>query len=159
MIEKFVTRNGDGMYEPVYWWPVPGAGQLDPAVPVNISGAYDEGVRCLAVRAPRAAAVMFRSMLAFVVGDKGSQQAQAVRGLKGRLKRMATDGDLHPSIAAWAESIRVLGDGGAHPDELPEPTQEEAENLARLCRRLIEVTYEIEARITRQRGAQTPATP
>lgn len=155
VIEKYAVEGERTVFEPVHWWPVPGAGRLDPDVDPRVAGAYDEGMRCLAVQAPRAAAVMFRAMLAFVVSDKGSPEAKNKRGLKARLKQMADDHTLHPSLAAWAENIRVLGDSGAHPDELPEPTQAEAEDLGRLCRRLIEFVYEINARISRSRPATT----
>lgn len=147
VIEKRHGDNAQCIYEPAHWWPVPGAGHLDPAVNAKVADAYDEGARCLAVRAPRAAAVMFRAMLAFVVADKGSASARSKTGLAGKLKQMAADGDLHPSLASWAEAVRVLGNSGAHPDELPEPTQAEAEELERLCRRMIEFLYEIDARI------------
>lgn len=141
--------------EPLHWWPVPGAAQLDPAVPANVAAAYDEGMRCLAVQAPRAAAVMLRSMLAFIVTDKGSEEAKRKRGLKARLEQMAREGTLHPSLAGWATTIKDLGNGGAHPDELPEPSQAEAEELGRLCRRVIELVYEIEARIQRARNSES----
>lgn len=152
VIEKFRSGPQGVQFEPVHWWPVPGAGQLDQAVPARVAEAYDEGMRCLAVRAPRAAVVMFRSLLSFLVEDKGSDEAKAQRGLKGKLRQMSTDGTLHPSLAQWAETVRDIGNGGAHPDELPEPDLDQANELARLCRSMIEVVYEIDARILRARS-------
>ena len=158
VIEEQVPLSDDAhVRRPIHWWPVPGIGRMDPAVPQRIAAAYDEGMRCLAVRAPRAAAVMFRAMLALVVADKGSDKAKANPGLKGRLRQMAADGTLHPSLAAWASAIREHGDGGAHPDELPAPDHVDAENLALLCRRMIEFMYEIDARIDRDRRSAAPA--
>jgi hypothetical protein len=92
---------------------------------------------------------MFRGMLAYLVADKGSAKAKGERGLKARLRQMADEGSLYPSLADWADTIRDLGDGGAHPDELHAPTQAEVEDLGHLCRRMIEVVYEIPARIER----------
>ncbi|WP_091461656.1 DUF4145 domain-containing protein [Micromonospora inyonensis] len=158
VIEAAYTDGRSVRYKPLHWWPVPGAAHLDPAVPENVAGAYDEGVRCLAVQAPRAAAVMFRSMLAFIVADKGSEQARQKRGLKARLEQMAREGTLHPSLASWAATIKDLGNGGAHPDELPEPTQAEAEEMGRLCRRVIDLVYETDARIQRARNPE-PSPP
>ncbi|GGO30137.1 hypothetical protein GCM10010116_60390 [Microbispora rosea subsp. aerata] len=65
-------------YRAIHWWPKPGADDLDPDVPNDLASAYGEGVRALSVRAPRAAVVMFRGMLAFLVQDKGSQEAKNV---------------------------------------------------------------------------------
>lgn len=154
VVEARYTDGSRVYRQGLHWWPVPGAAHLDPAVPTGVANAYDEGVRCLAVQAPRAAAVMFRSMLAFIVADKGSEQAKQKRGLKARLDQMAMEGTLHPSLASWAATIKDLGNGGAHPDELPEPTQAEAEELGRLCRRVIELVYEIDARIARARNPE-----
>lgn len=109
VIERYSENDEGTLYEPVHWWPVPGVGQLDPEVNAKVAVAYDEGLRCLAVLAPRAAAVMFRAMLAFVVADKGSPAAKGKMGLANKLKQMATDGTLHPSLASWAETVRMLG--------------------------------------------------
>jgi len=99
---------------------------------------------------------MFRAALAFIVKFKGSPEAQAKFGLKAKLKQMKLDGTLHPKLAEWAEIIKDGGNGGAHPDELPEPSQAEAEELGRLCRQMMDYFYEVDARITRARQQSTP---
>jgi hypothetical protein len=145
------TDASEHGHQPFYWWPTPGAGLLDPAVPEEVAQTYDEAMRCVAVQAYRAAAVMFRALLAIVVENKGSANAKAKSGLIDKLKQMSEDGNLHPSLASWAETIRLIGDGGFYPDELPESGQGEAEELGRFCRQVISVVYEVEARIARAR--------
>jgi hypothetical protein len=50
----------------------------------------------------------------------------------------------------------LVGNAGAHPDELEQVDQAEAADLARLCRHLVTVVYETPARIRRARQ-QRPA--
>lgn len=158
VVESESSSPGMVIRTPIHWWPVLGAGSLDPDVHPDVAEAYDEGMRCLSAHAPRAAAVMFRSALAYIVEDKASPVAKSKSNLHGKLKQMATDGDLHPSVADWADHIRVTGNDGAHPDRNPDVTYEKAEELAKLTRYMIQVTYEVDAQIRRARAA-TVATP
>jgi hypothetical protein len=80
VIERPVEVKADGQataYEGIHWWPLRGLDDLDPDIPLQVGSTYSEGMRTLSVRAARAAAVMFRGMLAQVVADKGSAAAQA----------------------------------------------------------------------------------
>lgn len=160
VIEEMVKPGAPYMrpeYRAIHWWPTPGADDLDPEVPGEVASAFGEGMRALSVRAPRAAVVMFRGMLAFLVQDKGSQEAKSKNSLFKRLEAMAQDGTLHPSLVDWAKEIRVIGNAGAHPDELGPVSEEEARDLSRLCRQMISVVYEVPARIARSRSADASA--
>jgi Domain of unknown function (DUF4145) len=143
--------------EGIHWWPVPGSADLDPAIPPEVSSAFSEGMRALSVRAPRAAVVMFRGMLAQIVADKGTPEAQAKRDLYQQLDQMKQDGSLHPTLVEWAREIRVVGNAGAHPDPLSAVSEEEAADLGRLCRQMLSVIYELPAKITRSRAARGSA--
>jgi len=136
----------------VLWWPVPGAADLDPDIPEPVASAFAEGLRALSVNCPRAAAVMFRAMLAEIVRDKGSEAAQQAGGLYKRLMKMAEEQTLHASLVEWAAEIRLVGDAGAHPEDLEPVTPAEAQDLAQLCRQLLSVVYETPARIRRARS-------
>jgi hypothetical protein len=142
------------VYEGMHWWPMPGSADLDADIPPGIGSAYSEGLRALAVKAPRAAAVMFRGMLAQFVADKGSAAAQAKHTLYDKLEQMSQDGSLHPSLVEWAKEIRLIGNAAAHPDALDPVSEQEAAELGRLCRQLLDVIYEVPARITRSRTAR-----
>jgi hypothetical protein len=115
---------------------------LDPDIPPQVGSAYAEGMRALSVKAARAAVVMFRGMLAQVVADKGSAAAQAKHSLYDKLEQMSQDGSLHPSLVEWAREIRLIGNAAAHPDALDPVSDEEAADLARLCRQLLNVVYD-----------------
>jgi hypothetical protein len=136
----------------VLWWPVPGAADLDPEIPEPVASAFSEGMRALSVNCPRAAAVMFRAMLAAIVRDKGSEGAQQAGGLYKQLKKMAEEQSLHPTMVEWAAEVRLVGDAGAHPEALDPVTPAEARDLARLCRQFLAVVYETPARIRRARS-------
>jgi hypothetical protein len=138
-------------YEGIHWWPTPGASDLDSEVPEPVGSAFSEGMRALSANCPRAAAVMFRGMLATVVRDKGSDAAKAAPTLYQQLKAMEQDSTLHPSLVEWATEIRLVGNAGAHFDELAPVDRAEAVDLARLCRQLINVVYETPVRIRRAR--------
>ena len=149
-----VIQRLNGEWSGVHWWPVPGAGVLDPKVSPRVASAYDEGARCLAIHADRAAAVMFRAALAEIVTNKGSQAAQAKPHLHGQLAQMSKDGTLHPSLSDWAKEIKDLGNVGAHPNKLGDIGREDAVNLSHLTRRVIEFLYEVPARIDRSRSSR-----
>jgi hypothetical protein len=154
VIERNLDPRGVPRFEGVHWWPTPGATDLDPDVPEPVGSAFSEGMRALSANCPRAAAVMFRGMLATVVRDKGSDAAKAAPNLHQQLKAMEQDGTLHPSLVEWATEIRLVGNAGAHFDELAPVDRAEAADLARLCRQLINVVYETPARIRRARQAR-----
>lgn len=149
-----MNATGVPLFEGIHWWPLPGSSDLDPEIPAAISSAYSEGTRALSVRASRAAVVMFRGMLAQVVVDQGSATAQSKNTLYLKLEQMSQDGSLHPSLVDWAREIRIIGNAAAHPDALDPVSDEEAADLARLCRQLLNVLYEVPARIARNRAAR-----
>jgi Domain of unknown function (DUF4145) len=156
VIEERINPQGP-VYKGIHWWPMPGSADLDAAIPTEVGSAYSEGVRALSVKAPRAAAVMFRGMLAHFVADKGSPDAQAERDLYHKLEHMSQDGSLYPSLVEWASEIRVLGNAAAHPDALDPVSEEEAADLGRLCRQLLNLVYEVPASIARNRAARGQA--
>jgi hypothetical protein len=148
-----VFRAGTINYRGVWWWPPPGAADLDPSIAENIRNAYEEGVRAMWAKAPNAAAVMFRRTLEGVVKTSGSAAAQAAaeRTLASGLQVMADEGALDKSLAAWAKEIRVTANFGAHFDITDEVTPEEADSLSRLIREVLRYLYEMPARISRTR--------
>jgi hypothetical protein len=152
-VRSGVSRGGMVTYRGVHWWPAPGAGDLDAAIPEAIREAYAEGIRTLGVRSPRAAAVMFRRTLEAVVDDKGGPAAKAAAGknLASALSEMVKEGTLDPNLADWAKEIRIVGNVGAHFDPLGDVQQAEAESLAKLLRSMLEYLYEMPARVQRTR--------
>lgn len=158
VVERFRRTRGDPPTPPevLHGWPARGAADLDQDVPSGIASAFQEGQRALSADAPRAAATMFRGMLAEVVRDKGSAAAAGKSTLYEQLRVLADEGSLHPSLADWAKEIRLVGNAGAHPDPLTPVSREDAAELADLARRFIEMVYEVPARIARSRQRRTP---
>ncbi len=157
VVERMVrpqNQTQPALYEGIHWWPLPGSTDLDADIPSEVASAYSEGMRALSVKAARAAVVMFRGMLAQLVADKGSAAAQAKHTLYDKLNQMSADGSLHPSLAEWAKEIRLIGNAAAHPDALDPVSDVEAAELGRLCRQLLNVIYEVPARIVRSRAAR-----
>ena len=157
VVERRVEQQGPNspiVYEGMHWWPVAGSGDLDADVPPQVGSAYLEGMRALSVKAPRAAVVMFRGMLAQLVADKGSAAARAKHTLYDKVEQMSQDGSLHPSLVEWAKEIRLIGNAAAHPDALDPVSNDEAADLGRLCRQMLNVIYEVPARITRSRASR-----
>jgi Domain of unknown function (DUF4145) len=106
VVERMVSQQanaGPAVCEGIHWWPLPGSVELNPDIPTQVGTNYAEGIRALSVKAPRAAAVMFRAMLAEFVMDKGTPAAQAKRTLYDRLEQMHQDGSLHPSLVEWVK--------------------------------------------------------
>jgi uncharacterized protein DUF4145 len=153
------NRGGVVQWRGIHWWPTPGMQPADPDIPSAVSDAVAEGTRCLAVGAARAAAVMFRGALAEIVTDRGSAAAQAKKSLKAQLEQMATDGDLDKNLADWADHIRLIGNAGAHPNELDPVTLDEATDLSRLINSMLDYLYVMPAKISRARGTAGTPTP
>lgn len=145
--------GGSVQWRGVHWWPPPGSADLDESIPETLRSTFTEGQRALAVKAPRAACVMFRVTLEALVADRGSDNARvaAERNLASALEVMATEGALDRSLAEWAREIRVVGNVGAHFDPSETIEQREAEDLGRLLRQLLAYLYEMPAKIRRTR--------
>lgn len=144
-------RSGTINYRGVWWWPPPGAADLEDSIPSDIAKAYAEGIRAMWAQAPNAAAVMFRRTLEGVVKTSGSAAAQtaAEKRLADGLQVMADEGTLDKSLAQWAKEIRIVANFGAHFDLTDEVTADEAENLSKLIREVLRYLYEMPARIQR----------
>lgn len=130
-----------GKFTGIHWWPPLGAGQLSDDVPGTVSGAYDEGVRALSANAPNGATAMFRTALAYIVEDKGSQTAKAKPDLKDKLKQMAAEGGPVAALSEWMTHVRLYGNAGAHPDLFGDVSVEEAQEVSRLVFTMIELLY------------------
>jgi hypothetical protein len=114
-----MASGGRVNYRGIFWYPPASVASMSEAIPVSIRDAFAEGAKCLAVRAPRAAAVMFRRSLEAVVRDKGS--AAAVKAmddpngsLYAGLKVMADEHTIDATLASWAKEIRLAGNAGGH---------------------------------------------
>jgi hypothetical protein len=145
------TGGGAVQWVGTFWWPPPGITQSAAEIPVPVVEAISEGTRCLLVRSPRAAVVMFRGALGQIVTDLGSEEAKGKRTLAGQLKQMAVDGKLDKNLAEWADTVRLLGNAGAHPNELEQVSQNEADELARLISSIVEYLFVVPARVKRAR--------
>jgi hypothetical protein len=138
-----------------HWWPLPGLAGLNDDVPDDVREAFGEGTRCLSAGAEHGAVVMFRRTLEAIIDDRGDEAAKKQRaagGLAAALKHMSTSGQLDPSLATWATEIRLAGNTGGHFDPLQDLRPGEADDLARLCRSLLDYLYEMPAKIKRARA-------
>jgi hypothetical protein len=68
---------------------------------------------------------------------------------------MAVDGDLDRTVADWDDHARLLGNAGAHPNELDPVTLNEATELSRLITALVDYLYVMPARVRRARGQRS----
>lgn len=144
--------SGQTTWRGVHWWPTPGAGSFDPAVPAPIAAAFDEAVRCLSAGAPNGAAALLRNALALIVADKGSAAAKAKRDLSDKIKQMIKDGGALGALGDWAEHVNLYGNAGAHPEVYGNVTPGEAKDAAALARSMIELLYEAPAKFARRRA-------
>ncbi len=151
-----IERRPDtsSQFSGVFWWPLPGVGVSDPSVPTAVAETFDEGVRCLAANAPNGAAAMLRAALAQIVQDRGSAEAKKKGQLKASIKQMVADGDLWPAFGEWADHIREMGNAGAHPEAYGAVSKDEASDLQRLVRQLIEILYIQPAQIAKARAGR-----
>ena len=147
--------NQYGM-KPVQYYPTDHLADLQrvAGVPAGIVEAYSEGVRCLSVQSPNAAAAMFRTTIAQIVQDNGSAAAKGKRTLKEAIKQMVQDKTLWDDFGDWADHIRDTGNAGAHGEAFDPVTMDQATELKRFTREMINFLYEQPAR----RAAARPVT-
>jgi hypothetical protein len=142
---------------PTLWYPTPGAGEREDTIPDAVWTAYEEGVRCIGIQVPNAAAAMLRSALAQVVQNKGSEEARAKRTLQDAVKQMVKEGSLLPTFGEWADQIREMGNAGVHPEVYGAVSQTEAEDLQGLVKSMLDYLYVVPASIKRTRAAREAA--
>lgn len=145
----------------VSWWPTDHLAGLQQAagLPQEIVEAYSEGVRCLGVQSPNAAAAMFRTTIAQIVQDKGSEAAKKAGTLDKAIKQMVADRALFEDFGDWAHHIRTTGNAGAHGEAFDPVTQEQAAELKVFIRELINFLYVQPARRAAARPATRKAAP
>jgi hypothetical protein len=140
----------------VLWWPADHLADLErvAGVPPEIVAAYSEGVRCLSVQAPNAAAAMIRTTIAQIVQNKGSEAAKKKNTLNEAIKQMVADRALWEDFGGWADHVRLTGNAGAHGEKFDPITMEQAAELKKFIREIINFLYEQPAR----RAAAKPVT-
>src|ERR1019366_8899456 len=106
------------------------------AVNMHVAAATIEAEKCLAVGAYNACAVMTRRAIHSLCEDKKAQG----KDLFAQLADLKTKQLITPDLHEWADSLRVLGRDGAHP-EFPEVTQSDAEDGVKLLREIIKFVY------------------
>ena len=52
------------------------------------------------------------------MSSRGSAEDQRKPNVAKQLSQMAIDGTLTKTLTEWADTARLLGNAGAHPDEL-----------------------------------------
>ena len=136
-------------YRGIHWWPLPET-SLSKDIPESIAGAFAKASSALHAHCPRAAVVMARRTLEAVTVDKGETQGT----LDTRLKKLAAKGDLPPNLATWASEVRLVGNTGAHYDELNPVSVEDANDLMGFLRELLRHLYEIPADLDRRHSSR-----
>jgi len=143
------SKSGGGVltWRGFHWWPS-AEGHVSPDVPSRIGDVFLEGVRAMHAECPRAAAVMARRALEAITADKGETSGV----LADRLKKLAANGILQPTLAEWTKEVRLVGNAGAHFDPMDTVSKKDAEQLIGFVRELLRYLYELPAELARRRG-------
>ena len=80
-------------------------------VPTTALADYEEGLRCMAAGAPRAAASMFRRSLQDSLIQLGADQEAKL------IEQISSVTKLTEDIKDWAHNIRIFGNWGSHPQK------------------------------------------
>lgn len=144
-----LKEGGPISFRGIHWWPLPET-NLSSDISSDVAAAFAEAALALHAGCPRASAVMARRTLEAVTVDKGETSGN----LAARLKSLASRGVLHPSLAAWAAEIRLVGNIGAHYDLMNPVSREDAQQLLSFTRELLRYLYELPADLARRRGDQ-----
>ena len=133
------------------WWPT--GAETTPIdesanVPSEALRFWFEANSCMSVQAYHAAAVMIRNVLSAIANDIGGTDVIAERNLEGKLKKLTGSKPQTNFLLDHMEAIKAIGNAGAHPEDWPEVTEENAETARSVARYLIEVLYEHPQRIS-----------
>jgi hypothetical protein len=147
--EPKAGRSGGGSitWRGIHWWPAADA-QVSTDVPVQIAEVFQEAVRAAHAECPRAAAVMARRTLEAIAAEKG----ETTGVLADRLKKLAANGVLQPTLAEWAKEVRLVGNASAHFDPIESVSKKDAEQLNAFVRELLRYLYELPAELARRKG-------
>lgn len=135
-----------------------------PDLPAEITKAFEEGTRCLAVEAPNAASAMFRLCLDIASksllppeDQEGGPDKQSRRNLAPRLRWLFDNRLLPADLKALSSAVKDHGDEGAHEGCLD---QHDAEDIYDFAFALLDRLYSEPARIeaaTARRAARRQA--
>jgi hypothetical protein len=120
-----------------------------PAVPEPVAAAAIEAEKCLGVGAYNACGVMTRRAIHSLCADKGAEG----RDLFAQLKDLRTKQVITPDLHEWADSLRILGRDGAHP-EFPEVPADDAEDGVKLLREIVKYVYILPHELAEKRKAK-----
>lgn len=149
------VSGGTISYRGIHWWPLPEQ-KVSSDVPNGIASAFGEAAAALAAHCPRASVVMARRTLEAITVDKGESSGN----LDQRLRALAARGSLQPTLADWAQEVRLVGNTGAHADPMEKVLVEDAQQLLSFIRELMRYLYELPAELNRRRSGpqQGPGT-
>lgn len=125
--------GGWGSYEQVY---PPTDRQLPRSVPQSIRNCFAEAQRCMRSRSYTAAAIMARRVLENIRNEQGYEKGT----LLNALQKMRDDNKIDPRLYEWADSVREVGNEGAH-DTATQISHEDAEEVLRFVEALVDYLY------------------
>lgn len=121
------------------------------ALPDDITSAFVEGTRCLAITCPNAAGAMFRLCLDLATkgllpdeGQPDDPDKHTRRNLAPRLRYLFDKGLLSAELKPLSDAVKGNGDDGAHEGSL---TDEEAEDIYDFAFELLDRIYSQPARL------------
>jgi hypothetical protein len=116
-------------------------------VPSAILSEFKEATRCFSVEAFTASVVMVRRVLEGVCDDLGVASRTLADSLQNAQKKGLIDGRL----GDWAQTLRIIGNDGAHFTGRAVDKHDAEESLA-LCEEVLRYMYATPARVSRLRA-------
>lgn len=130
--------EGWGDYEQVY--PETDR-QLPASVPKSIRGDFAEAQRCMRARGYTAAAIMARRVVESIRKTQGYPDGS----LFSALQKMRDEHKIDPRLYEWADSVREVGNEGAHDTET-QVSREDAREVLRFVEALVDYLYVFQQR-------------
>lgn len=137
--KKCVTLHftSSGPHPTVEIFPRPMPQEPDESIPNMIRKDLFEARKCLSVGAFRATVTMCRRTLQSAFIDKGAEKNTP---LYKQIDELKEKGIITEEMQKWADSVRWVGNDGAHPEN-PEVTGEDAEEILKLTEAMMEILY------------------
>jgi hypothetical protein len=119
----------------------PAGRQLSLEVPRPLRLEFEEAQRCFAAKAYKATVVMVRRVLEGTCKENNVQERTLIKSLD----KLKADGLLDATIAEWADTLRILGNEGAHYTGKQVP-RDDAEDALAFAEALLDHIYVLQKR-------------
>lgn len=136
------VKNSHANFQLKKIFPYPLPSKTDERIPEKIKNDIDEAKLCFSVRAFNGSASMSRRALQRACKEKGATK----RDLIDQIEELAIGGVITTDLKELAQTVRLVGNDGAHPNDI-DVEEQDAKEILELAEQFMEVIFVAPARV------------